>query len=67
MNDLVAVGEDEFYATNYHYMHTKLGIFFELLAILKWGTIVYFDGKQSKYVERDLLMANGINVSPDHK
>ena len=38
LNDLVVVGDDQFFFTNYYYMNDK----FELMFALRWGSLGFF-------------------------
>lgn len=60
LNDLVAVSDTTFYYTNFLYSSEL-----ELLLQLKWGSVGFYDGKDSQIVASGYLIPNGINVSPD--
>ncbi|KAF7708160.1 serum paraoxonase/arylesterase 2-like [Silurus meridionalis] len=67
VNDIVAVGVENFYATNDHYFtndHLKL---LEMLLSLHWCDVVYYSPEAVRVVAGGLLNANGINISPDKK
>lgn len=67
-NDIVAVGERQFYFTNDH--ANKPSLMTTIKDFLQIGTayVVYFDGKSfSKTAAQDIKYANGINVSNDGK
>ncbi|KAI1316518.1 hypothetical protein EDD11_009857 [Mortierella claussenii] len=63
--DIVAVGEDRFYLTNHHGMGNKYGRVAEDVAGLARGTVVYYNGKDSRKVLESLANPNGIAISPD--
>lgn len=63
INDLIVVGEDQFYFTNYLYMDHNL----EMFLGLHWGSIGYFDGKNTRLVQTELSGPNGIALSKDGK
>ncbi len=65
-NDLVAVGEYEFYVTNDHfYAKPGPGRTFEEYLQRAISFVNYHDGKQFRTVATGIAYANGINVSPD--
>jgi arylesterase / paraoxonase len=66
-NDLVAVGENEFYFTNDHNKKMGLQRTIEDFLQIKTGFVAYFDGKNATKVSDDIAYANGINVSNDGK
>jgi len=61
LNDLVVVGYDQFFFTNYYYANAELEVLFEL----RWGSLGYFDGVRSALVQTGLIFPNGISKSPD--
>ncbi len=61
LNDVVAVGDNEFYFTNT--VHRG----WDQFLLLPWGSVAYYDGQRASYVKSGLLLANGINVSPNKK
>ena len=63
LNDLVVVGDDQFFFTNYYYMNDK----FELMFALRWGSLGFFDGARSTLLNTGLYIPNGIAVSPDRR
>ncbi len=64
-NDLVAVGPEQFYVTNDHkYLTGTMRVLEDYLS-LKYASVAYFDGQQSKQVLSGIGYANGINVSRD--
>ncbi len=60
-NDIVAVGENEFYFTNDHYYTSKTGALAEGYLALGVATVVYFDGEKYREVTDGIAYANGIN------
>ncbi|HAS41247.1 MAG TPA: hypothetical protein DCS93_12250 [Microscillaceae bacterium] len=66
-NDVVAVGENEFYVTNDHGFTKGFGRTMEEYLRLPLGYVNYYDGKTMKTVSSNITYANGINVSPDGK
>ena len=68
VNDVVAVGPESFYATNWFYSRTKRMQQLEtLVAQLDWSNLVFYDNGQSKTAASGFMMANGVNISPDKK
>ncbi|XP_033741687.1 serum paraoxonase/arylesterase 1-like [Pecten maximus] len=65
MNDLVMTSNRSFYITKYTTLRDYLRL--ELLLMLKYGEIFYYDGSDFRSVTGGLHMPNGINVSPDHR
>jgi arylesterase / paraoxonase len=63
LNDLVVVGEDQFYFTNAIYANLDLEVFLQL----RWGSIGFFDGAKSKLIETGLHLPNGVMLSPNQK
>ncbi|XP_046856650.1 serum paraoxonase/arylesterase 2-like [Xenia sp. Carnegie-2017] len=66
-NDLVAVGPESFYVTNDRYFINTWLLAVETTYPLKLCSVVYYDGKQSKYVASNLNLANGINMDLSEK
>jgi len=64
-NDLVAVGADRFYLTNSR-RHTggSLG-WIEATFRLRWGNVVYYDGRAFSEAIAGVAFPNGINVDRD--
>ena len=68
VNDVVAVGPESFYATNWFYSRTKRMQQLEtLVAQLDWSNLVFYDNGHSKTAASGFMMANGVNISPDKK
>jgi len=64
-NDLVAVGPEQFYATNdVRFGDTPMG-YAEAFLGLPLGSISYFDGQSGEIVAGGLSYGNGVNVSAD--
>ena len=66
-NDLVAVGDEQFVFTNDGYFSSELGNKFEFLLGLKWGSIIYFDGKDAHVLSPTGNGPNGITATKDRK
>lgn len=68
VNDLVAVGPEQFYATNDHGFSSQILQNMELvlhyLPHLHFGSVVYFDGSKFTKVADSLAFPNGITVDP---
>ncbi|ELU15544.1 hypothetical protein CAPTEDRAFT_168770 [Capitella teleta] len=65
LNDLVVVGENRFYYTNF--LSKQLPESIQKFGRIAWGSIGYFDGRKTSLVHENLLLPNGINISPDSK
>jgi arylesterase/paraoxonase len=63
LNDLVVVGDDKFFFTNYYYAVDWL----EWPLGLRWASLGYFDGNRSRLIETGLSIANGLALSPNNK
>ena len=66
-NDLVLVGENQFYFTNDHKYTKGIGKLVEEYGGLAVSNVVYFDGKRYKEVANGIAYANGINYDPTRK
>jgi len=64
-NDVVAVGSDQFYASNDHGGATSVTRRLEETLALPWGNLVYFDGEQARVVHQGTGYANGLAVTSD--
>ncbi|MBV9990878.1 MAG: SMP-30/gluconolactonase/LRE family protein [Alphaproteobacteria bacterium] len=64
-NDVVAVGEAQFYVTNDHGSRTDLGMTLENYLTLPRADVLYYDGTTFREAAAGLVFANGINVSND--
>lgn len=64
-NDLVLVGEDQFYFTNDHKYTKGFGKLAEEYLGLAISNVVYFDGNSYKEVAKGIAYANGINYDPN--
>ncbi len=64
-NDVVAVGPEQFYATNDRGYDQGIMSVAELYLGLPLSSAVYYDGEQGRLVKKRLTYANGINKSPD--
>ncbi|XP_060776406.1 serum paraoxonase/arylesterase 2-like isoform X2 [Neoarius graeffei] len=67
VNDIVAVGVENFYATNDHCFTNGFLKLLELLLSLSWCDVVYYSPEAVHVVEGGFFGANGINISPDKK
>ncbi|XP_062847071.1 serum paraoxonase/arylesterase 2-like [Trichomycterus rosablanca] len=67
MNDIVAVGVENFYATNDHYFIGERLQLLEVLFSLAWCDVVYYSPEEVRVVATGFFNANGINVSPDKR
>lgn len=65
LNDVVAVGEEAFYASNDNGSVTAWGHWLESNLLLPRATLVYYDGNKVALAADGLRTANGVNVSPD--
>ncbi|KAK2181929.1 hypothetical protein NP493_376g03018 [Ridgeia piscesae] len=63
LNDLVVMGEDSFYFTNFYQFDIKL----EILLRLRLGYVGFYDGFRGHVIIRRLFIPNGLNTSPDGK
>jgi arylesterase / paraoxonase len=67
-NDLVAVGERQFYVTNDHYYRSgDWRISVENYLRLPYSFVNFYDGKTFQKAARGISYANGINISKDGK
>lgn len=64
-NDVLAVGEAQFYVTNDHGSRTGLGMTLENYLTLPRADVLYYDGLTFREAATGLVFANGINVSND--
>lgn len=60
-NDILAVGENEFYFTNDHVYMSKMGTLAEGYLGLKAANVVHFNGEEHKLAAEGIAYANGIN------
>ncbi|XP_004676756.1 PREDICTED: serum paraoxonase/arylesterase 1 [Condylura cristata] len=67
VNDIVAVGPEQFYATNDHYFVNQYLRSWELHLGLAWSYVVYYSPNEVQVVAEGFDFANGINISPDGK
>ncbi|KAK2855221.1 hypothetical protein Q7C36_007090 [Tachysurus vachellii] len=67
VNDIVAVGVENFYATNDHYFTIGPLKVLETLLYLYWCDVVYYSPEAVRVVAEGFFGANGINISPDKK
>ncbi|MCA0363513.1 MAG: SMP-30/gluconolactonase/LRE family protein [Bacteroidetes bacterium] len=64
-NDLLAVGENQFFVTNDHNTRTKWKVFLFDFFRIPTGNVVYFDGNRAKAASDKICYPNGINISDD--
>ncbi|MDD3446805.1 MAG: SMP-30/gluconolactonase/LRE family protein [Zavarzinia sp.] len=64
-NDILAVGPNQFYASNDHGSETAAGLLLETLFMLPRANVVYYDGKEFRTVAEGISFANGLGLSPD--
>ena len=63
LNNLVLMGEDRFYFTNYYKFHMPT----EIKHGLPLGNVCFYDGTKARIVLNELCIPNGIASSPDGK
>ncbi|XP_035528653.1 serum paraoxonase/arylesterase 2-like isoform X1 [Morone saxatilis] len=64
VNDIVAVGVENFYATNYRSCSSDALNFLTVLMGLPWCDVVYYSPKEVRVAADGIMSANGINISP---
>ncbi|TSL40944.1 Serum paraoxonase/arylesterase 2 [Bagarius yarrelli] len=67
VNDIVAVGVENFFATNDHYFTNEPLKLLEALFSLHWCNVVYYSPEVVQVVAGGFFGANGVNMSPDKK
>ncbi|XP_072033813.1 serum paraoxonase/arylesterase 2-like isoform X1 [Amphiura filiformis] len=70
LNDIVATGNNTFYATNDDVFVSFQGNWkwiIEPFLQTPFGNIVYYDGQSARTVAGGYVLANGINLAPDQK
>ncbi|XP_068426182.1 serum paraoxonase/arylesterase 2-like [Clinocottus analis] len=67
VNDIVAVGVDSFYATNYQPSPNDVLNTLTVLLGFAWCDVVYYSPKEVRVAADGFLSANGINISPDKR
>lgn len=67
VNDIVAVGVENFYATNDHYFTKEYLKPLEALLSLYWSNVVYYSPETVHAAAGGFFSSNGINISPDKK
>ncbi|XP_050419123.1 serum paraoxonase/lactonase 3 [Patella vulgata] len=65
VNDVQATSDDSFYFTNFGTGHNPEIKLMQSLALLRWTTVVYFDGSYYRIVLDGMAMSNGIAMSND--
>ena len=66
-NDIVAVGEHQFYLTNDHDESLSSWRSKKDILQIPMGNVCFYDGKNAKVVAESIMYANGINKSLDGK
>ena len=66
-NDLVLVGENQFYFTNDHKYTSGIGRLAEDYLGLALSNVIYYDGNDFREVAGGIAYANGINYDSDRK
>ncbi|CAI4222509.1 unnamed protein product [Auanema sp. JU1783] len=66
-NDLVAISADSFILSNDGYSQTSFGNVFEALSGGRYGSIVYFDGQNSHYIQESSVSPNGVILDRTRK
>ncbi|MEL6560269.1 MAG: hypothetical protein AAFQ94_18920, partial [Bacteroidota bacterium] len=64
-NDIIQVGENQFYFTNDHRYTKGFGRFVEDYLGFGYSNVVYFDGENYREVASGIAYANGINYDAD--
>lgn len=66
-NDIVAVGENEFYLSHDH--GSRSFLLNRAADYLRWGGgyLTYFDGSSLRVVDQGIRFANGLEISPDRQ
>ncbi|KAK2151004.1 hypothetical protein LSH36_380g06018 [Paralvinella palmiformis] len=67
LKDIVAVNKQSFFITNYLYCRGTVVSKIEMLLMLRWGSVLFYDGETTSVVHDGLLMPNGIHKSPDNR
>ncbi|XP_041843148.1 serum paraoxonase/arylesterase 2-like [Melanotaenia boesemani] len=67
VNDIVAVGAEHFYATNYQYFQSHLLNLLSVVLGLPWTDVVYYSPEEVRVAADGIQSANGINMSPDER
>ncbi|XP_048196014.1 serum paraoxonase/lactonase 3-like [Perognathus longimembris pacificus] len=67
VNDIVAVGLEEFYATRDHYFNCFPLTLLEIILELRWTYVLFYSPREVKVVATGFQSANGITVSQDQK
>ncbi len=68
LNEIVAVGPETFYITNWvHFRNKHLAQVETVFLELHWSNLLLHHNGLATAVADGFLMANGVNVSPDGK
>ncbi|XP_035698642.1 serum paraoxonase/arylesterase 1-like [Branchiostoma floridae] len=65
VNDVVATGQESFYATNDKYSTGMYSKMTETWLLLSWSNVVYYNKGGATIVAGGFKCANGVNLSPD--
>lgn len=67
VNDIVAVGVENFYATNDHFTSSDVLQFLAIILDFPWCDVVYYSPEEVRVAANGFLSSNGINMSPDKR
>ncbi|XP_054478306.1 serum paraoxonase/arylesterase 2-like [Anoplopoma fimbria] len=67
VNDIVAVGVESFYATNYKSFDNDALNTLAVFLGFPWCDVVYYSPKEVRVAANGFLSANGINISPEKR
>ncbi|KAG8010147.1 Serum paraoxonase/arylesterase 1, partial [Nibea albiflora] len=67
VNDIVAVGVENFYASNDHYFLSDALHFLSIFLGVPLCQVVYYSPKEVRVVADGISAGNGINISPDKR
>ncbi|XP_037310733.1 serum paraoxonase/arylesterase 2-like isoform X1 [Pungitius pungitius] len=67
VNDVVAVGVESFYATNYQAFSYDVLNTVTVLLGFSWCDVVYYSPSEVRVAADGIMSANGINISPDKR
>ncbi|XP_036184021.1 serum paraoxonase/lactonase 3 isoform X2 [Myotis myotis] len=67
VNDIVALGPEQFYATRDHYFTSHFLSLLEMFIGLQWTYVLFYSPREVKVVAGGFSSANGITVSLDKK
>lgn len=64
-NDILAVGENQFFITNDHNSRSRWKVFLYDFFRIPTGNVVFYDGNRAKKASSSIVYPNGINISDD--